>query len=330
MYDRIISITNLYESWTELIVDKVDKPVMTEFAFDLSEKIYLLHQDLVSKTYKHSRYEEFNVYDPKPRIIHNAEVRDKIIHRAIKRILYPDFDKRFIFDSYSSRDGKGHHLALDRFKNFSRKVSHNYTRTCWVLKCDIRKFFASIDHAILKNILAKHISDPDTLLLLDRVIDSFSTKDKFGVGLPLGNLTSQLFVNIYMNEFDQFVKHKLKVKCYIRYADDFVIMSHDRKYLEKVFIKTCEFLNSRLKLSTHPDKCSIKALTSGIDFLGWIHFPGYRILRTNTKRRMFKNLADSQPSESTINSYLGLLKHGKTKKIKKRLYTLGIPVLERM
>lgn len=280
------------------------------------DNVLSLNEDLKNKTYKHGEYKSFKISDPKPRDIHKSSVRDRLLHHAIYRILYPYFDKKFIYDSYSCRLNKGTHKANERFKHFTRKVSKNYTRTCWILKCDIRKFFANIDHKILIQILERHIDDKDTVWLLGRVIESFNTKEKIAVGLPLGNLTSQLLVNIYMNEFDQFVKHTLKEKYYIRYADDFVFMSDDKKHLEELTLKISEFLENNLKLSIHPDKLFIKTLSSGLDFLGWIHFEKHKVLRTSTKKRMFRNLANKARKKETIQSYLGLLKHGNTEKIK--------------
>ena len=166
------------------------------------------------------------------------------------------------------------------------------------MKCDIRKFFASIDHSILKNILANYIPDKDILWLLNRVIDSFEVKP--GIGLPLGNLTSQLLVNIYMNEFDQFVKHKLKIKYYIRYADDFIILSENKDWLENLIFKIRDFLNSELKLELHPNKVYIKTSASGIDFLGWIQFSDHRVLRTATKRRILKRIKEIPKTEPII------------------------------
>lgn len=140
-------------------------------------------------------------------------------------------------------------------------------------------------------------------------------------GLPLGNLTSQLLVNIYMNEFDQFVKHKLKVKYYIRYADDFVVLSQDKKYLENVLVEMKEFLENDLNLQMHPDKVFVRTISSGVDFLGWVQFPKHRVLRTATKRRMFRNIGKSQKPETTV-SYLGMLKHGNTHKLKEKIISL--------
>jgi len=155
--------------------------------------------------------------------------------------------------------------------------------------------------------------DHSLLFLLRNIIESFSSGWP-GVGLPLGNLTSQLFVNIYMNEFDQFTKHQLKARHYIRYADDFVILSPDRAWLEAHIPLIQNFLEEKLHLQLHPDKLFIKTLASGIDFLGWVHFPDHRVLRTATKRRMFKRIKE-HPTEETIASYRGLLKHGNTYKI---------------
>lgn len=284
------------------------------FQFYLLDNILALHQDLANKTYVHGGYHAFNISDPKPRNIHKATVRDRLLHHAIHRTLYPFFDPMFIADSYSCRVGKGTHKAIKRFRDFAHKVSQNNTRACWVLKCDIKKFFASIDQDILLALLERYIPDPNTMWLLERVVWSFeSTSPRRG--LPLGNLTSQLLVNIYMNEFDHFVKHELKQKFYIRYADDFVFMYHDKRALNELLRKVEKFLASRLHLSLHPDKVNICTHASGVDFLGWVHFPDHRVLRTTTKKRMFKNLGAKNGKPETVQSYLGMLRHGNAKKL---------------
>ncbi|MBU6430773.1 MAG: group II intron reverse transcriptase domain-containing protein [Patescibacteria group bacterium] len=271
-----------------------------------------------TKTYRHGEYEAFSISDPKPRSIHKATVRDRLLHHAIYRVLYPLFDKKFIYDSYSCRHLKGTHRALKRFNQFVRQVSESNSRTCWVLKCDVRKFFASIDQATMVQIVKRHISDPDTIWLIERTVSSFQSTGP-GKGLPLGNLTSQLLVNIYMNEFDQFVKHGLRQRYYIRYADDFVIMHHDKGVLMEVLPKVHDFLEERLKLSLHPDKIFLKTAASGIDFLGWVHFPHHRVLRTTTKKRMFKKIRDSEKKPEVVQSYLGLLSHGDGNDLKKKV-----------
>jgi retron-type reverse transcriptase len=186
----------------------------------------------------------------------------------------------------------------------------------WVLKCDVKKFFASIDQEILFKILRKHLRDEDIIWLIQQVVVSFNTSPS--KGLPLGNLTSQLLVNVYMNEFDQYMKNELRVKYYIRYADDFVILHQDKECLFKVLGKIENFLKEKLKLLLHPDKVSIKTISSGVDFLGWVHFFDHRVLRTTTKKRMYKKL-EGNPKEETIISYRGLLSHGNTNKLQNKI-----------
>jgi len=291
---------------------KRQKQDVQNFESLLIQNILLLHTDLINRTYSHSSYHQFRINDPKPRDISKASVRDRLLHHAVYRVLYPFFASKFIADSFSCQTGKGTHKALHRFRAFAYRASCNHTRTCWVLKCDIRKFFANIDHDILLGILARHIADPHTFWLLGRIISSFSP------GLPLGNLTSQLLVNVYMNEFDQFVKHQLKAKHYLRYADDFAVLSHDKGWLMELLFRMGDFLHEHLKLDLHPNKVSITTLSSGVDFLGWVHFLDHRVLRTTTKRRMFRRLV-VVPTEVTRHSYFGLLEHGNAYKMRSSL-----------
>jgi retron-type reverse transcriptase len=312
-YEGIISLENMLLAWKEFLSGKKQKMDVQEFSLRLMDNILQVIDELASKTYRHGAYYAFNISDPKPRNIHKASVRDRLLHHALYRILYPYFDRMFIADSYSCRVGKGVHKALSRFDYFFNKVSRNNTRTCWVLKCDIRKFFASVDHSTLKTILKKYIPDQDILWLLENIISSFESTGS-GKGLPLGNLTSQLLVNIYMNDFDQWMKHELKAKYYIRYADDFVILHEDKSYLEEMIHRLDAFLTERLQLSLHPNKIYIKTVSSGVDFLGWVHFPHHRVLRTSTKRKMFRTINKESKNE-TIQSYLGVLSHGNAFKL---------------
>ena len=316
IYHDIISTKNLLAAWREFLRNKRGRKDIERFSIHLIDNILALHRELTGKTYQHGPYKAFRINDPKPRDIHKASVRDRLLHHAIYRILYLHFDPKFIFDSYSCRRIKGTHRAINRFRDDARKVSRNHTRTVWVLKCDIRKFFANINHEILGNILKRHIKSGNTILLLSKVVRSFHAKDRPDIGLPLGNLTSQLLVNIYMNDFDHFLKREMKVTHCVRYADDFVILHESREYLEKLLPKISSFLETRLKLSLHPDKVFIKTWASGVDFLGWVHFPHHRVPRTSTKRRMFRNLKQSQ-SDATLASYMGLLSHGDTHELRK-------------
>lgn len=331
-FEDIINLDNLLRAWEDFLPGKRHKKDVIEFSLNLLDNIMLLHCDLTKHTYKHGGYHAFKINDPKPRDIHKATVRDRLLHHAIYRILYPFFDKKFIFDSYSCRLGKGTHRALNRFRRFFYKVSRNNTRTCWVLKCDVRKFFASIDHNLLLSILREHITDQNILNLLAGVIQSFPSERK-PVGLPLGNLTSQLFVNIYLNKFDQFVKNNLKVRYYIRFADDFVILSEDSRYLELILIQIKAYLYNELKLELHHHKVSIETFASGVDFLGFINFANYRILRTKTKRRMFTKIQNKRDScqkgllpieslDQSLQSYFGLLSHCNGHYLKKKLHCI--------
>ena len=318
---------NLLSAWREFLRGKRKRRDVAVFSLNLIGNILALHRELADKSYRHGPYMAFKINDPKPRDIHKAEVRDRLLHHAIYRVLYPHFDRKFIFDSYSCRFDKGTYRAMDRLNQYVRIVSRNHTRTAWVLKCDIRKFFASIDHKILKDILGWRLDDSDILWLLTEIISSFHTKNEPGTGLPLGNLTSQLLVNIYMNEFDQFLKRRLKIRYCVRYADDFIIVHKDRRHLENLLPPIRGFLETRLKLSLHPDKVFIKTFSSGVDFLGWVHFPHQRVLRTATKRRIFRRINGS-PESATITSYMGLLKHGNTQLLKIDIFGISFRIPE--
>ena len=324
-FKDLIGIDNLLIAWQEFLRGKRNKKDVQQFQFSLMDNMLSLHYDLFNQAYRHGGYKEFNISDPKPRIIHKATVRDRLLHHAVYRILYPFFDDKFISDSFSCRDNKGTHRAIKRFEEFYRKVSKNKTKTCWVLKCDIKKFFHSINQQVLMEILEEYISDRNIINLLQEIITSFYyTKE--GFGLPLGNLTSQLFSNVYMNKFDQFVKHKLKIKYYIRYADDFVILSENKNYLKEKIPLIRDFLQKELSLVLHSDKIYIKTLYSGIDFLGWVNFKHHKTIRNTTKKRIFKKIKKNSNSK-TLSSYLGILKHGNTKKIKSAILKLYVDFL---
>jgi len=302
LFNKIISLDNLFLAWREFKCGKTKKIDVIEFQKNLKNNIFNLHNELKNKTYEHSDYFSFYVKDPKLRLINKACVKDRILHRAIFRVLYPIFDKTFIFDSYSCRINKGIHRAVNRLNDFARKISKNNTKACYVLKCDVRKFFDSIDQNILINLIKKKIKDENVIWLINKVVRSFPK------GLPLGNITSQLFANVYLNELDQFIKHKLKIKYYIRYCDDFVILSNNKNYLENLIIEINDFLKVELRLFLHPNKIEIRKFNQGIDFLGYVSFPHFRILRKKTKKRMLKK-AEKSYNIATLISFLGLLKH---------------------
>jgi len=317
MFNELISLENLLVAWQEFLSGKRKKSDVQKFGFNLADNIIGLHNDLANGDYRHGGYQQFRISDPKPRIIHKASVRDRLLHHAIHRILYPHFDRLFICDSFSCRVGKGTHAALNRFKRLCFKVSKNNTRTCWVLKGDIRKFFASVDQLILANIIEKYIGDIKAINLLKEVIFSFNSGTA-GKGIPLGNLTSQIFANIYLNEMDQYLKQVLRVEEYIRYADDFVILSEDKEQLSSLIPRIKLFLENKLKIELHSEKVFIKTVYSGVDFLGWVHFGDHRVLRSVSKKRMFYKIKRNSCNEA-LQSYLGLLVHGNAFKLKQDL-----------
>lgn len=177
MFEQIISLENLFTAWAEFRPGKRSSQDVQEFERNLEDNLFRLHWELKNGKYRHGPYQQFQIYDPKHRIIHKASVRDRIVHHAVYRILAPIFERSFIHDSYSCRIGKGTHAAIDRLEQFTRKVSRNNTRPCWALKCDIRKFFASIDRDILTKLIEIKVSDPKVLRLLRDMTNSFATVD---------------------------------------------------------------------------------------------------------------------------------------------------------
>lgn len=222
---------------------------------------------------------------------------------------------------------------MEQLGIYARKVFQTSGK-CFALKCDIRQFFPTIDHRILLNIIGRRIKDQDVLDLVKIIIESFASDadQKTGIkGAPIGNLTSQMFANIYMNELDQFTKHELKAKFYLRYTDDFVILHHDGKYLALLKDKIADFLKTRLDLSLHPDKVQIRKLQQGIDYLGYVSLPYARVPRTKVRRRIFRKLryrvrqfkAGLISEESlmrSFDSYMGFLVHADSHKLREKLH----------
>lgn len=334
----------MFFAWEEFSDGKTRKEDVLEFKFKLEDNIFRLHRELKNKTYEHSHYSKFFVQDPKLRIIHKASVRDRVLHHAVFRIIYPFFDKGFIFDSYSCRTEKGTHRAVNRLEKFCRKLSKNNTKNIFILKCDIKKFFDSVDQNILLELVKNKIKDDNAIWLIEKIIKSFVTSPRpllhkergNSVGLPLGNVTSQVFANIYLNELDQFVKHKLKVKYYLRHCDDFLFLAERKDDLEKLILPIGGFLKKNLKLMLHPNKIIIRKYSQGIDFLGYVVLPHFRVLRTKTKRRMFKKIRFNKEKLETgdinedsfnqsLQSYYGMLKHCKGRKLEQKIKNIVMP-----
>jgi retron-type reverse transcriptase len=319
----IISPQALFKAWEIFKSDKRSKPDVVEFEVNLEQNIFELYRNLKNGTYKHGPYKGFWIHDPKVRRIHKATVRDRVLHHAIFRALNPIFEPTFIPNSFSCRVGKGTHKGVEKVTEMIRTESRNNTRPCYALKCDVRKFFNSIDHTVLLEILGQRIKDEKVMSLMSEVVGSFDAVrtnlfDRKGV--PIGNLTSQIFANVYMNEFDQFVKQELKVKHYARYTDDFILISSDKAHLEKLLPPMQDFLRTRLYLELHPKKVTLTTHHRGIDFLGYVILPEHIKMRSKTKKRipsklrerveLYKNGVISELSlKSTMQSYMGVISH---------------------
>lgn len=331
-YVDLVSPENLFVAFDEFKRGKRKKEDVMDFEHHLEENIFELSQELTSKTYRHGSYANFSIWDPKYRIISKGCVRDRVVHHALFNYLYAVFDRSFIFHSYSSRVGKGTHIGVKNLHAQMRKVSGNFSKPSYALKCDIRKFFGSVNHDILMKFLAEKVDDPDILWLSQSIIKSYSSTPS--TGIPLGNVTSQVFANIYLDQLDKFIKHELHLKYYLRYADDFVILHKDRDFLWKIVSRIDRFLQEKLKLHLHPQKISVRKIKQGIDFLGYVCLPHSRVIRTKTKKRMFRKfqkrkeemLAGKRTGESlnqSAQSYLGILQHANSYHLTKKLKILS-------
>jgi len=291
LWSELCSYENLELAYKKARKHKTTKDYVIEFEKNLTDNLLLLRSELLLHCYKPKPLVNFIIRDPKTRKISKSDFRDRVIHHAVCNIIEPIFDKCFIYYSYANRLGKGSLKAIERFDCFKRKVSRNNTRKCFVLKADIRKYFDNIDHSILIKIIKKGLEDKKIIWLITRILANSCHNDKRAKGMPLGNLTSQFFANVYLNELDQFVKHKLKAKHYIRYVDDFVILHHDKKLLECYQSEINKFLKYKLRLELHPDKSRIVLLKQGIGFLGFRIFYYHRLLKKKNIRRFRSNLA---------------------------------------
>ena len=268
---------------------KTKKQYTQDFEKDLANNILKLQEELSQKTYKPRPLIDFTIRDPKTRKISKSDFRDRVVHHALCNIIEPIFDKMFIVDSYANRIGKGSLKAIERFEQFKRTVSKNNTKSCYILKADIKHYFYTVDHEILINIIKEKICDKDVINLIKVILEN-QNRQQNSKGMPLGNLTSQFFANIYLNELDQYVKHELKIKYYIRYVDDFVILHNSKAQLESYRREIDYFLRNHLNIELHPDKTKTYNLNHGIGFLGLRIFKNHKLLRKNNIRKFKKRL----------------------------------------
>lgn len=323
LFDEVSSCDALFDAWELFRRGKRNRDDVQKFWRRLEGNIFALRRELVAETYQHGSYESFYISDPKRRHIRKARVSDRLVHQVVHTVLARIWEPCLIHHLYSARQGKGTHAGVDTLAKMTLQVSRNYIRPCWALKCDIRKFYDSVDHSILMALIEKRVADKKFLRIVFEIVNSFHTQEHEGKGLPIGNLTSQVFTNIYLNELDQFIKHELRVKQYARFSDDFVLLSEQRSDLLCWLPRIEEFLQQKLKLSLHPSKVDIRPLHQGVDFLGYVVLPHHRALRSASKRRMLKRLShrhseavEDQDStcifKQSLSSYLGMLSHADT------------------
>lgn len=327
----MITHLDLLKSYQRFVCGKRKKQDVQKFILNSEEELTHLFKDVSFHTYKHGNYTRFKICDPKLREIDKAPIRDRVVHQLVYDYLVGVCDKKFFFHSYASRKNKGSHRAVKLLREILFLSVKNYHCPIFILKCDIKRFFSNINKSTLTALVKRRVSDDTYLFLIGEIINSFNSNSPHGV--PLGNVTSQIFANIYLNELDGFVKHELRIKYYIRYMDDFVIIGESRDELKIIAEKINNFLKDTLKIELHPEKLIIRKARQGIDFLGYVIFPYHILLRTKTKRRMFKKIKkyrhDLQRGLITrksfnqgLQSYFGVLKHCFSFKLKLRILNL--------
>lgn len=324
LFDQIIQFDHLYSSYISARKGKRRKLPCRTFEQDLEGNIISIQNDLIWGTYKTGGYKEFYVHEPKTRKVVALHLfRDRVVQHAIMKVIEPIWESRFISDSYACRISKGTHKGADKVQIMMRRCLKNHGKI-FALKADIRRYFASISHEKLKNLLRQRISDDKALKLIDGIIDSYNEIDTPGKGLPIGNLTSQLFANIYLDHLDQWIKFNKREKWYARYMDDFILIHQDKRHLQSLRFDIERFLQDELDLRTN-DKTAIFPVAHhqgrGLDFLGYHLWPHGRRLRKQSLKRfkrrvrtLQKHYAESRINISNIHEQLSSMiahaKHG--------------------
>jgi retron-type reverse transcriptase len=341
LWERVISFDNLLRAFRKARRGKRRRPPVAAFELNLETELLALQRDLVAGDYRPGEYRLFAIYERKPRLIAAAPFRDRVVHHALLNVIEPLIDRRFIFDSYACRAGKGVHAAVSRYQGWAQH--HAYA-----LKMDVARYFPSIDHDLLKDKLRRLIKDRPVLALLDRIIDSgppvspdqslvyFPGDDLFAplqrsAGLPIGNLTSQFLANLYLNDFDHWLKEGLCVGPYLRYVDDMVILDDDKARLAEIRARVRDALG-RDRLRLHPDKAHVVPVAGGLDLLGYRVFPHHRRLRNDNGWRFVRKLrkfadaygrgrVDWEDINPSVQSWIGHASHADTLGLRKAIFS---------
>jgi len=297
-FERITSWENLLEAYRKAALGKRRRESAARFEHQVADRLLELQDELRSFRYRPGPYANFYIHEPKKRLISAAPFRDRVVHHALCNVIEPRFERRFIYDSYANRVGKGTHRALDRLHQFARRYRY-------ALRMDIVQHFPSIDHAILREALAQVIREPEVLWLVDRIVESgagvldgeyslvwFPGDDLFAVrrprGLPIGNLTSQFWSNCYLDPFDHFIKRELRCPAYLRYVDDFALFSDSRRELWRWKDAIVDRL-AKIRLTVH-DRAQVVPVNTGIPWLGFVVFPTHRLLKARKARHFSRRL----------------------------------------
>ena len=357
MYDKICDLNNLLVAHKKVTKSNKNKLSSLRYFYFLENNLLTLENQLSEENYKIKPYKHFIVTDPKRRQVSAPAFEDRIVQHSLVSVIEPIFDRTFIDDDYACRNDKGTHYAQRRVKKFLQgaRTFHGKDKDIFILKCDVKKFFGSISWDILLEIVFKKIKDKRTYNLIEKIITNHSmygennnpkicqqglfeekTEDppvstQNRTGLPIGNLTSQLFANVYMNELDQYVKHKLKEKWYGRYMDDFFVISADKEHLKQIKTEIDSFLRDRLKLNLHPKKSFIQNVKYGVCFVGYRIFYDHILINGSTlrrfqkkyarKSRMFrKNKISEEDLQRCEQSFCGHMKHANAYKLRKTMF----------
>lgn len=312
LYEAICDFDNIHLAYLKARRNKRYRVDVLQFSCNLEHNLNNIQSELLSRQYKTGTYRMFYVYEPKKRMILSLPFKDRVVQHAICNVIEPIFDKRFIYDSYACRADKGIHKGSSRLTQFLRRARNKWDRV-YCLKCDIKQYFPSINHNILSDILGRTITCRDTLTLLDGIIRSHNALE--GESIPIGNLTSQLFANVYLNELDYYMKQHLKIKLYIRYVDDFIVLDDDKKALRDLKDNVEAFLKRKLRLALNR-KSGIAPVDRGVDFLGYRTWADYKLIRKrsirNIRRGITKLTKDGKtPAEiqRAMSSWLGYCTH---------------------
>jgi retron-type reverse transcriptase len=337
MYDQVCAFDNLYTAYLAARKGKRLQPAVAAFEFNLESELIELREQLLTHTYQPGSYHSFYIHDPKRRLISAAPFRDRVVHHAVCQVIEPIFERRFIGDSYANRAGKGTHHALDRCTQFLRRFKY-------VMPLDVVQFFPSIDHAVLRRILARAIRDDETLELIDVVLRSgvgvladaydmvwFPGDDLLAAarprGLPIGNLTSQFWANVYLNEFDQFAKRRLGIRGYVRYVDDVLFFADDKAVLRDWHTCAVPFL-ATLRLTVHHAQPQPRPAVEGIPFLGFQVFSDHRRVKRrkvihawrhlkSVRNQVAANLLPLSALRCAVQAWIAHARHGDTRGLRR-------------